>query len=159
MARRSRFGGNDEPVASAIIVKMLVFDVGMHNGNDTAYYLSLGHQVVAVEANPALCDLACTRFSAELTAGRLVLEQVAIAPMTGETPFYVTVGKNEWSSLDRIMASRSGHATTEVTVQAAPMSDLFCRHGISYYLKIDIERGDWVCLDALDPMEDDSPGR
>ena len=32
----------------------LVIDVGMYDGADTAYYLSMGYRVLAVEANPAL---------------------------------------------------------------------------------------------------------
>jgi len=32
----------------------LVYDVGMNNGDDTAYYLSLGFRVIAIEANPEL---------------------------------------------------------------------------------------------------------
>jgi len=30
----------------------LVYDVGMHTGQDTAYYLFKGYDVVAIEANP-----------------------------------------------------------------------------------------------------------
>ena len=33
----------------------VIFDLGMHNGDDTAFYLSRGFNVVALEANPALC--------------------------------------------------------------------------------------------------------
>jgi len=33
----------------------LVVDVGMHNGNDTAYQLAVSHDVVAVKANPEFC--------------------------------------------------------------------------------------------------------
>ena len=32
----------------------LIYDVGMHNGADTAFYLAKGFRVVAVEANPEL---------------------------------------------------------------------------------------------------------
>ena len=32
----------------------LIYDVGMHNGDDTAYYLRRGFRVVAIEPNPAL---------------------------------------------------------------------------------------------------------
>lgn len=35
-----------------------VLDLGMHVGDDTAYYLRRGFNVVAVEANPELCRLA-----------------------------------------------------------------------------------------------------
>lgn len=49
----------------------LVFDVGLHNGSDTAYYLHRGYDVVAVEANPRFCALAERRFAPEIAAGRL----------------------------------------------------------------------------------------
>jgi len=45
--------------------------LGMHNGDDTAYYLARGYDVVAVEANPALCASAGKRFAPEVAAGRL----------------------------------------------------------------------------------------
>ena len=34
--------------------KNLIYDVGMSNGDDTAYYLHRGFRVVAIEANPLL---------------------------------------------------------------------------------------------------------
>ena len=34
----------------------LVFDLGFHRGEDTGYYLAMGRQVVAVEANADLID-------------------------------------------------------------------------------------------------------
>ncbi len=37
-------------------VNDLVYDIGMNNGDDTAYYLSLGFRTVAIEANPELVD-------------------------------------------------------------------------------------------------------
>ena len=32
----------------------LIYDVGMHNGDDTAYYLHKGFRVIAIDANPAM---------------------------------------------------------------------------------------------------------
>jgi predicted RNA methylase len=40
----------------------LVYDVGMNNGDDSAFYLRAGFRVVAVEANPLLCRAAESRF-------------------------------------------------------------------------------------------------
>ena len=34
------------------MIPKLVYDVGMNNGDDTAYYLRMGYRVVAFEANP-----------------------------------------------------------------------------------------------------------
>ena len=36
------------------MVPDLIYDVGMHNGSDTAYYLHKGFRVLAIEANPVL---------------------------------------------------------------------------------------------------------
>ena len=38
--------------------RRLIIDVGMHNGDDTAFYLAKGFEVVAVEANAALVEAA-----------------------------------------------------------------------------------------------------
>ena len=32
----------------------LIFDVGLHTGQDTAFYLKKGFRVIAIEANPLL---------------------------------------------------------------------------------------------------------
>ena len=39
-------------------IKDLIYDVGMNNGDDTAYYLSLGFRTVAIEADPELVEQA-----------------------------------------------------------------------------------------------------
>ena len=49
----------------------LVFDIGLNNGDDAAYYLSLGHDVVGIEANPLLADQCTQRFESEIRKGRM----------------------------------------------------------------------------------------
>ena len=49
----------------------LVYDVGMHRGDDTAYYLHKGFRVVGVEANPAMADHLRGRFKSEIATGAL----------------------------------------------------------------------------------------
>src|SRR5258707_616320 len=66
-----------------------VFDVGMNNGDDTAYYLSMGCRVVAVEPNPILAQRARDRFPTEIARGQLVFEQVGIGAKAGKIPFWV----------------------------------------------------------------------
>ena len=51
----------------------LVMDLGVSEGNDTAYYLSKGFRVIAVEADPATCDNLRQRFRSEIDAGDLML--------------------------------------------------------------------------------------
>ena len=55
-----------------------VFDLGMHNGDDTAFYLERGFRVIAVEANPDLCEQNSVRFKRMLSRGELVIVNKAI---------------------------------------------------------------------------------
>lgn len=127
----------------------LIFDVGMHNGDDTAYYLRLGYHVVAVEANPVMCDRGRARFAQALADGRLVIEPVAVADSTGTATFFVNNEKSEFSSLNPKIAGRSTSSVEELAVTSVRLRDLLAKHGIPHYLKIDIETADWACLDDL----------
>src|SRR5262245_48872042 len=74
--------------ADGVVQSDLIFDVGMNNGDDTAYYLAKGFRVVAVEANPALVEQAKRRFAAELSVQRLMLYGVAISDRDGTISFF-----------------------------------------------------------------------
>ena len=96
--------------------KDLIYDVGLHNGDDTAYYLSKGYRVVAIEADPALVEQAHARFDKEIKRGRLTLLNVAIGPQEGMAHFWVCDEWSEWNSFDKAVASRMGkkHHTINV---------------------------------------------
>ena len=66
--RRGRASG-----AGAEVVDDLVYDVGMHRGEDTAYYLAKGYRVVAIEANPELVGECRERFSDAIASGKLTM--------------------------------------------------------------------------------------
>src|SRR5215467_3283732 len=76
----------------------LIYDVGMHNGDDTAYYLWRGFRVVAIEANPELVATAANRFRCEIEAGYLKILNVGIAAEDGELPFWVCQTDSRLSS-------------------------------------------------------------
>ena len=126
----------------------LIFDFGMHNGDDTDYYLRKGFHVVAVEANPTLCALGASRFAAEIAEGRLTICNIGVAPARGELTFYINRAITEWSSFDREIASR-GHPVTEIKVRAARPEDFFKAFGVPYYCKIDIEGFDRLVVDSV----------
>ena len=88
----------------------LIYDVGLHDGNDTAYYLGLGFHVVAIEANPALAHAAARRFARQTASGRLQIVNVGIAATSGVARFWVCDDHSDWSSFDRAFASRNGSA-------------------------------------------------
>ena len=95
----------------------LIYDVGMHNGDDTAYYLWRGFRVVAIEPNPELVATAANRFRREIEAGYLKILNVGIAAEEGELPFWVCQTDLHLGSFDRRNASLdSFYADHEIRV-------------------------------------------
>lgn len=132
----------------------LVYDIGAHQGEDTAYYLAKGFRVVAVEANPDLCATLRKTFAEEMTGKRLTLIEAAIAEGSGTRKFYrfdmsiygTTVP--EWAET----AVNMGHRYDEIDVTCVLPLDLYKDHGVPYYLKIDIEGADSFCLAGLETL-------
>src|SRR5437870_2159547 len=86
----------------------LIIDVGMHNGDDTAYYLHEGFNVLAIEANPQLCEKGARRFRQAISQGRLTILNCAIHKRKGQLPFFINEEHTEWSSFDKSIACRDG---------------------------------------------------
>jgi FkbM family methyltransferase len=135
----------------ALMLEDLVFDIGMNNGDDTAYYLHEGFRVVAVEAHPQLVEQTRLRFQREIEEGRLVILNVGIAEQPGEMPFWVCETQSDWSSFDRRVASRDGCLHHELMVQCRTFASVIDEHGVPFYSKIDIEGNDLLCVKDLKP--------
>lgn len=127
----------------------LVIDVGMHTGEDTAYYLHRGFRVLAIEANPDLVQLGTRTFATAIAAGRLEILGVGIAAAADEAEFHVSGSKSVWSSFSRDNAARGGSGYRTVRVPCLTFDRLLATHGVPHYLKIDIEGSDRLCLQAL----------
>jgi FkbM family methyltransferase len=134
----------------------LVYDIGMNNGDDSAYYLERGYRVVAVDANPILVDEVRNRFSAEVDAGKLVILNVGVADSEGSLDFWINEDVSEWSSFDKEIAGRKNHKLRRLNVQTCRLDSIMREYGVPYYLKIDVEGFDRVCIECL--IEDDLPG-
>ena len=126
----------------------LVFDIGMWNGDDTSNYLAQGYRVVAIDANPAMCEAARKRFSQEISTGQLSIRNVGITETQGEMDFWVC-SDTDWSSFDAAMATRQGKEATSIKVRTIPFRQLLEEEGIPYFLKIDIEGRDSLCIKDL----------
>jgi len=133
----------------------LILDLGMNNGDDTAFYLGRGFKVVALEANPTLCARAEKRFRAEIETGRLTVRNVAIWDKSGQATFYVNPDNDHWSSLDPGWAGREGSRCKEISVPCVTLASLIGEFGAPHYLKIDVEGVDQSVLAQLqdsDPL-------
>ncbi len=128
----------------------LIFDLGMHRGADTEFYLAKGFRVVALEANPAFCIDAGARFAAEIAAGQLTIVPRALWHEADRSiPFYLNEAKDDWSSVERDWAGKGGHALQQIEVRTTTLAALMAQHGVPHYLKIDIEGMDLPCLEQL----------
>jgi FkbM family methyltransferase len=127
----------------------LVYDIGLHDGRDTAHYLKEGSRVVAVDANPAMCAAAQTHFHEYIRAGQLTIINRGLAEHKGQLEFWVCDDVSEWSSFHRGIASQNGAKHHAVTVDCIPIMDIVDEFGVANYIKIDIEGNDRICLAGL----------
>jgi len=138
----------------------LIYDLGAHNGQDSDFYLKKGFNVVAVEANPALCDSLRRRFSREIAEGRFSLVEKAVGERFGKVEFFVNTDRSVWGTTaynQRYRERSSAKVSpnwTKIVVPSVPFSWLTDQFGVPYYLKIDIEGADLLCLEDLLRTED-----
>lgn len=133
-------------------IEDLIFDVGFHKGEDTEFYLRKGFRVVAVEANPVLYSAGIERFKSEIDSRRLTLLNVAIADNDGSIQFFVNSRATEWGTISPDFARRNrqlGSDSEKITVQGVRFDRILLEFGVPYYLKIDIEGADVLCLEGL----------
>ena len=125
----------------------------MNNGDDTAYFLEKGYRIVAIEANPTLVARATERFSGEIASSRLTVLNVGIDVRDQSRDFWVCDGNDEWSSFEHSMASRWGMSSHAVAVTCVRFRTVLQQSGVPYYLKVDIEGHDHLCVLDLDSAD------
>ena len=132
----------------------LIYDVGLHKGEDTAYYLKNGFRVIAFEADPDLVRLNEERFSQSIKQGNLIIVDGAIVgdPSAKEVTFYKNLKESEWGTIDPERVQRNvklGTPHRSIRVPAINFEECIIKFGIPYYMKIDIESADRICLEIL----------
>jgi FkbM family methyltransferase len=126
----------------------IIYDVGMHNGDDTAYYLQKGCKVVAIEADPALCEQARRRFADRLGDGLEILN-IGIAKAPGELDFFVHRRSSVLSTFRPPKDAGNAEIWRRISVPTARLSDIVRAHGEPRFIKIDIEHFDVYALEDL----------
>jgi FkbM family methyltransferase len=129
----------------------LIYDVGMNNGDDTAYYLSLGFRTVAIEANPELVKQAKSRFAREIESARLIILNIGMADREGEHPFWICEANSRWSSFNRAYASWGGSPNHQIQVPCTRFETILAEYGVPHFCKIDIQGNDLLCLEGFKP--------
>lgn len=137
---------------SASFKEDLIYDVGLHKGEDSEFFLKKGFRVVAVEALPSLAQIARERLRAYLDSGQLVILNVAIAEKDGPLTFFENPYCSLWGTAlpERAEGNKTtGQNLVQLTVQGKNFASILREYGIPYYLKVDIEGADRLCLEAL----------
>ena len=135
------------------MIEDLIYDVGMHQGKDTEFYLRKGFRVVAIEANPDLVRMVRDDLSTDVESGRLNILGVAISDRAGLADFWIDTGDGINSSLieENLLPWTSRR---RIRVKCETFDAILKEHGIPYYLKIDIEGEDIGCIRALRGYQD-----
>jgi FkbM family methyltransferase len=136
----------------------LIYDVGMHKGEDTAYYLKKGFRVIGFEANPENAAHCSRRFSEAIARQQLTIVEGAIieTDFSGEekrkVKFYRNVDHSPWGSASEDWAQRNeimGTSNEIIEVEATDFKRCLTEYGVPYYLKADIVGSETICLRAL----------
>jgi FkbM family methyltransferase len=135
----------------------LIYDVGMHKGQDTDFYLKKGFNVIAFEANPENIDFCKRRFAQAIEEKRLTIVEGAIvedaARNRQETVrFYLNKNHSFWGSTCDDWAYRNevmGTTNEMIEIGAVDFGQTIEQYGIPNYLKADIVGSETICLRAL----------
>ena len=128
----------------------LIFDIGLHRGDDSAYYLCLGYRVVGVEANPLLAIHCMQRFANEIQQGRMLVVNAGVLKEPGTCSFYRSLLDDGWSSfvLDRVKKKGEWE---KIDIPCISTLDLIADHGKPFFMKVDIEGADFQALCSITP--------
>lgn len=132
----------------------LIYDVGLHHGQDTDFYLKKGFDVVAFEANPENAAVCRKKFADAIAAGQLTLVEGAIVenPTQKQVRFYRNRDHSLWGSTSEDWAYRNevmGTSNEIIEVEAVNFGECLKKYGVPSYLKADIVGSEMICLRAL----------
>jgi FkbM family methyltransferase len=131
-------------------MKKLIYDIGLHTGRDTEFYLKKGFKVIAIEAIPDFIAKAREKFKKEITNGQLIIIDKAITDKpVAEVDFFINTEKDDWGTSLPDWNRGMNSNFQRIKVPAIQLETILEEHGEPYYMKIDIEGSDIICLKAL----------
>lgn len=141
---------------------LLVFDLGFHMGEDTAFYLDAGYRVLAVEADPEIRATGLQRFADKIESRQLVLVHAAAVgwrtlQQNKSITFHPHQTNSQWGTVDPAFLQRNAdihlqpHAPA-ISVPAISLERLVTDHGCPHLLKVDIEGMDAAVINDLERL-------
>lgn len=141
---------NSGDVSAITTSRKIIYDFGANNGDDVPYYLKKADLVIAVEANPLLCQKLEERFSSAIQEDRLRVENCVVVGEGNptEVPFYLHKRHHVLGQFLPPDESVMGDYSRTLLPSQSAMQ-IVRKHGAPYYIKIDIEHYDDVVLREL----------
>jgi len=128
----------------------IIYDFGANRGDNLPYYLKKADLVIAVEANPTLAKTIENRFTSEINAGNLIVENCVLTNNLSVDliPFYLHKSDHVRSQFPEPAKSELPHFE-KINLPGKSVIDIIDKHGFPYYIKIDIEHYDEAILRSL----------
>src|SRR5208337_3963175 len=138
--------------------KDLIYDIGMHKGEDTEFYLRKGFRVIAFEADPDLVRSCRSRLKEFIEQGQLTIIEGAIVDPDAieagqkKVEFYKNCADSVWGTVRIDWTERNarlGTSSSMVEVGVINLASVIQEYRVPHFMKIDIEGCDMVCINAL----------
>ena len=120
----------------------IVYDVGMKNGDDSAYYLAKGYKVVGIDANHDMCSFCERRFKSEIKHGLMTVLNAGVSDAPGEATFFINKTNPSISTFEPERFEKYAWAPREwvpVTVPTVCLSSVIEERGFPEFIKLDVE--------------------
>jgi len=127
-----------------------IYDLGVHTGMDSLYYLKKGFKVIGIEANPRLVNKIKNKLNDYIEQGKFILINKAITNKTDKKiDFYINEKKKDWGTVLSNWNRTMNNKFKKISVETITLQKIIETYGLPYYLKIDIEGSDVLILDSL----------
>ena len=129
---------------------MVIYDFGANKGQNLEYYLSKKLKVVAVEANPLLCDSICRKFHIEIANKSLVVLNYCLTDNKSDEYVEFFVHKLN-DVLSQFIPPHKDifNDFSIILVKSCKPSEIIFEFGSPHYIKIDLEHYDFNVLNEL----------
>jgi FkbM family methyltransferase len=138
-------------------MKKIIYDLGANEGKCIPYYLLKSDLVIAVEANPQLCELLKKLYHKDILDNKLVVDNSVVThDQSTYKNFYVSKFGSYFSTCvpERKKLYFRGREVTmldyeEKNIKSINILELFEKYGKPYYVKIDLEHYDDIILNEI----------
>lgn len=131
-----------------------IFDFGANSGQNLEYYLARANKVIAVEANPKLCEDIQNEFKEEIISNKLVVANFVLTDsieLSGqEVDFFISIKSSAFSQFQTPKKINDFKKIKVLSITPSEIVDNFLSSNTnSFYIKIDLEGFDFQVLKDL----------